>query len=188
MFTPRTLRSSALPLLALVLLLPMVSGCAGAALVTLATVADITSGVVSTGADVYKMGKLNSADIARYEECLVAVREAARDMHLKTVEDERHDGKHDIWDFTFRDELNSEIDVSVERRTAALVRIRIDVGLFGSEPTAKLFMARIRYHLPAEPVPATTQWATPPSTMTEPTTEHGGAASLNHADDSDASQ
>jgi hypothetical protein len=38
--------------------------------------------------------------------------------------------------------------VKIEQRTQRLCRIRVDVGWFGSDPTAKLFMDRIRTHLP----------------------------------------
>ena len=41
----------------------------------------------------------------------------------------------------------------IEWLSGKLTRLRIDVGLFGSEVTARLFLARLRLYLPAEPPP-----------------------------------
>jgi hypothetical protein len=38
--------------------------------------------------------------------------------------------------------------VDVQARTARLVRLRVDVGWFGSQQTARLLLARLRAHLP----------------------------------------
>jgi len=137
-------------------------GCATAAVATAGTVAGIAASAVSTGADIYRMGKLDSADQARFDDWIAAARAAAVDLDLK-VERWSDNGKGE-WGCTLADERKSTISVSVERRTETLCRTRIDVGLFGSEPTARLILTRMRVH--GDPTHAKTRNAptTAPST------------------------
>src|SRR5262245_11550122 len=51
-------------------------GCTTAAVATAGTMVGLAASAVSTGADVYRMGKLDSADQARYDDWLDAVRAA----------------------------------------------------------------------------------------------------------------
>jgi hypothetical protein len=117
-------------------------GCATAAVVSAGTMVGLAASAVSTGADVYRMGKLDAADEARFDEWVAAVRAAAAELDLKLAK-ETNDGKG-VWRCTLTDERNSKVRVSVERRTRALCRTRIDVGWFGSESTARLILARVR--------------------------------------------
>jgi hypothetical protein len=119
-------------------------GCTTAAVVSAGTVAGIAASAVSTGAEVYRLGKLDSADEARFDEWIAAVQAAAADLHLD-IERESDNGKG-LYRCTLRDERRSKINVIVERRTETLCRTRIDVGWFGSEPTARLILARIRLY------------------------------------------
>ena len=119
-------------------------GCTTAAVVSAGTVAGIAASAVSTGAEVYTLGKLNSADEARFDEWIDAVRAAAGDLHLK-IEKESAKRKGE-WRCTLVDERKAKIKVFVQRRTETLCRTRIDMGWFGSEPTARLLLARVRQH------------------------------------------
>lgn len=141
-------------------------GCTTAAVATAGTVAGIAASAVSTGADAYRMGKLDSADQVRFEQWIASARAAAVDLDLNVVK-WTDNGKGEWW-CTLADERRSMIGISIERRTAALCRTRIDVGLFGSEPTARLILNRMRFH--AEPVPAKSRNAstTAPSTEKAP--------------------
>jgi len=119
-------------------------GCATAAVASAGTMVGLAASAVSTGADAYRLGKLDSADEARYAEWVAAVHAAAAELHLK-LEKESDDGKG-VYRCTLRDDRGSKIKLGVERRTETLCRTRIDVGWFGSEPTARLLLWRIRFH------------------------------------------
>ena len=125
-------------------------GCTTAAVVSAGTVAGIAASAVSTGAEVYRLGKLDSADEARFDEWIDAVRIAADDLHLQIAkESNKRKGE---WRCTLVDERKSKIKVTVQRRTETLCRTRIDVGWFGSEPTARLLLAQVRLYIePEEP-------------------------------------
>ena len=123
-------------------------GCTTAAVVSAGTVAGIAASAVSTGAEVYRLGKLDSADQVRFEELIAAMRAAADDLHLKLGNESRDDEKGQ-WRCTLDDEHGSRTKVTVQRRTETLCRMRIDVGWFGSEPTARLLLAQVRLY--AEP-------------------------------------
>ena len=119
-------------------------GCTTAAVVSAGTMAGLAASAVSTGAEVYSLGKLDSADEARFDEWIGAVRAAAGDLHLKI--DKESNKREGEWRCTLVDERKSKMKVIVQRRTETLCRTRIDVGWFGSEPTARLLLARVRLH------------------------------------------
>jgi hypothetical protein len=119
-------------------------GCATATVASAGAMAGLAASAVSTSADVYQMGKLSSADRARFDDWIADVRAAADDLHLKVVK-ESLDNEKGEWRCTLADDQKAKIKVFVQRRTETLCRTRIDVGLFGSEPTARLILARIRF-------------------------------------------
>jgi hypothetical protein len=120
-------------------------GCATATVASAGAMAGLAASAVSTSADVYQMGKLSSADRARFNDWIADVRAAAADdLHLKVVK-ESLDNEKGEWRCTLADDQKAKIKVFVQRRTETLCRTRIDVGLFGSEPTARLILARIRF-------------------------------------------
>ena len=124
-------------------------GCAAATIATAGSVAGLAATAVSTGADVYHLGKLDSVELAKQIDLVDAIRQTAADLHLDITR-EQHD-KKGKWSLRLTDEWGTTIDISVERRTETMSRTRINVGLFGSEPTARLLMLRIREHLPLAP-------------------------------------
>jgi len=129
-------------------------GCAAIPLATVGTVAGISTSAVSTGREIFTLGKLDDAEIAGYPETLEATRRAAAELHLSPKPE-----KLKPWaaELVFVDEQGATVEVDVERRTGTLVRVRIDVGLFGSEVTARLFLTRLRLYLPPvnPPLPQT---------------------------------
>lgn len=123
-----------------------VGGCAEATIATASTLVGVAAAGISTGADVYRMGKLNSADLARLDQSIDAVHAAAGDMHFVIEKEEYYaTGK---WRCTLSDERKTRIRIYLERRTQTLCWTKIDVGIFGSEPTARLILARMRQHVP----------------------------------------
>lgn len=131
--------------------LPLLCGsCELIPLATLATVFGIAGTAATTAPVVYQQGKLDTVFMADYAEVRAAVQLAARDLRLRIVRS-RPASKHEpIWDYKLEDDMKSKLEITVERRSANLCRCRIDVGLFGSEPTARLIMSRISAHLPTE--------------------------------------
>jgi hypothetical protein len=103
----------------------------------------LAASAVSMGADVYRLGKLDSADAVRFEQRVDAVRSAAGELGLLVVK-ESLDARKGEWRCTLADDRKSNAKVFVQRRTETLCRTRINVGIFGSEPTARLILARVR--------------------------------------------
>jgi hypothetical protein len=126
-------------------------GCGGCALIplaTLSTIFGIAGTAVSTGPEVYKLGKLDGAVMANDVACRRAVRLAATDLQLHIVLNRKECGSSQNWDFELQDERKSKIEITIERRSPMLCLLRVDVGWFGSEPTAQLVMTVIKSHLP----------------------------------------
>jgi hypothetical protein len=136
----------------LVFIFLLSSGCAALPLATVGVMADIAGVAVSSGPTVYHAGKLDIAFMADDISVRRAVRAAAVDLDLHVTRDQSHDGNQDkgTWDFRLRDDRQTDIDVTVEQRTPNLCWCRVDVGLFGSEPMARLIMARIHAHVPPQ--------------------------------------
>jgi hypothetical protein len=124
-------------------------GCAALPLATIGTAIGTVSSAAAGGSEVYSLGKLDDAFDVDYGLCRRATILAAADLALHMTTNREDDPKKRIWHFRFIDDLGSKIDVTIEGRARHLCRVRVDVGWFGSEPTAKLFMDRIRLHLPS---------------------------------------
>lgn len=124
-------------------------GCATLTLATLGTIAGTAGSAISTGQEVYGLGKLDAAEMARLDQAVAASHQAADDLGLTFKPDPKaHQKDASIIELPFVDDKGSRVMVRLERRAERLVRIRVDVGLFGSEVTAHLFLTRIRAHLP----------------------------------------
>jgi hypothetical protein len=119
-------------------------GCAEATIAGVGAVAGLAATGVSTGADVYRMGKLDAVDMISLDDQIAAVQSAARDLRLTLQKQELYNTDHGRWRCTISDDRDTRFRVYLERRTARLCRSRIDVGIFGSESTARLFLARMR--------------------------------------------
>lgn len=125
----------------------LLSGCAAVPIAALGTVLGVGATAVSTGASVYSLGKLNSAENASAAEVRHAAQLMADELDFKTL-DGGFDEKKLVYTYTFADRLGTKLKVVVAERSARLCRLRIDVGLFGNEPTARLVLLKIRSHLP----------------------------------------
>ena len=125
--------------------------CGGCQLIPLTAVGalfDIAGASVLAGPEVFTAGKLDGAFMVGDAKCRAAVRLAAKDLQLHIVRDRKIWGSRQRWGFQIQDDRKSDIVITVERRTPTLCWCRVDVGLFGSEPTARLVMDRIKAHLP----------------------------------------
>jgi Protein of unknown function (DUF3568) len=139
-------------LLILMSMLLGTTGCITASVVAAGTAIGAASSAVVTGADVYRLGKLDTALMASEDDCINAVREAAANLRLEIHNEKTNKNEH-TWKLELTDEQKETTEITVERRTGVLCRVRVDVGWFGNEPTAQLVMAKIREHLPATAAP-----------------------------------
>lgn len=142
------MRPSYLSALLCFLLLIGDGGCVTASLATLGTVLGFAGTAASTGAEVYNLGKLDFSVMATADDCHWAVLAAAADLQLHVCRDQQTN--EDTREFDLEDDRKGRILVRINRRAAMLCQCRVDVGWFGSEPTARLVMERIRHHLPQE--------------------------------------
>lgn len=135
-------------LLILAIVLLAGGGCAAIPLTTAGAALEMAGTAASQGAAVYSLGKLDFSVNADFGECNAAIHAAIADLQLHLMKCEFADKGQDKIVYELEDDRKSRTDVSVDRRTARLCQCRVDVGIFGSEPTAKLIMDRIRHHLP----------------------------------------
>jgi hypothetical protein len=134
------------------------TGCGPLTVASAGAIAGLTATAFTTGADAYRMGKLDSVDNVRYDVWIDSVKSAAGELHLK-LEKPKDNGKG-IWTCVVKDDRGDGADIRVDRRTEMLCETRIDVGWFGSEPAARLILSRIRYYAEKKEPRAATRAAT----------------------------
>ena len=143
----RFLRRSVL-LAAPALLLPA-SGCTLLSFSTIGSLASLGNSSVSAGRDKYSFGRLTTAENASFEQAVNATLAAADDLGLKVKTPVSQGSEPTRADVAFVDDNGTQIGVHIVRRTPRLVDVRVDVGwFFGSEVTDRLFLVRLRTHLP----------------------------------------
>jgi hypothetical protein len=124
-------------------------GCASLTLATLGTLAGAAGSAVSTGHEVYSLGKLDAAELARLDQAVLATHQAADELGLTFKPNPReHQKDSSIVQLPFVDDKGSRLTVRIDRRAEQFVLVRVDVGWFGSQVTAELFLTRLRAHLP----------------------------------------
>ena len=123
---------------------------------TIGTLVGIATSAVSAGPEVYRLGKLELCLMATYPETCAAARDAVNDLRLQMISDAPESGAENGWELRVRDDTKAEVAITIERRTPALCWCRIDVGMFGSESTARILMERIEFHILAKRPQTTT--------------------------------
>lgn len=132
-------------LLGLLLLPALMCGCTAATVASAGAIIGAAGSSISTSSEVFQMGKLDAVDMTEFERQIEGVRCAARDLSL-TMEKEEHNAPGQ-WRCTIADVRKTRFRVYVDRRSETLCRTRVDVGFFGSEPTARLFLTRVRLNV-----------------------------------------
>lgn len=109
-------------------------------------VTDIGSTAFSVGTEVFTSGKLESVELATFEQAEQAVRWMLNDLRLSIKELESDKTKAF---YKIEDDNGAEVKITVRRRTAAICGVRVDVGWFGSEAYARLLLKSIRGRMPS---------------------------------------
>jgi len=91
-------------------------------------------------------GKLDTAGMADFVDAAATVRQAAADLGLSPEKEVRRMDRTvgDLILLVAEDRGGGAVKVRLDRWAASLFRSRIDVGLFGDEATARLFLSRMR--------------------------------------------
>ncbi len=121
----------------LCLLLNFTAGCG----VELAMLGMATS-AASTGAAVYKRGKLDASWMASFELVAAAGEEAFEELGMQITKS-KGDQEEGEWQIVAVDDEGRKIKLYVERRTPHLTEFQIDVSIFGKEATARLILKRM---------------------------------------------
>lgn len=124
------------------------SGCVALPLATIGTLLGGAGSAAVAGTEVYNLGKLDFSVMGTFDQCKAATLAAAGDLELRVVRSEAVGRRTNETSIELEDDLKKKITVSLDSRTGQLCQCRVDVGIFGSEPTAKLIMQRLRHHLP----------------------------------------
>ena len=123
-------------------------GCAAATLAAFGTFAGGVSTAASAGVEVWGWGKLDTAEMTSFDDAIAAAKSAAEDLRLRPEPRKEHRKSTARESLVFFDDKGARTTVIIERRSPMLTYIGIHVGIFGSESTARLFLTRLRAHLP----------------------------------------
>lgn len=113
-----------------------------------------------SGATFFSRGKFRSFELVRFNDAVVAMREAAGKLSLTTIESEvrrgREAGAREPDDagepgieeagerarMVFRDDRGQSLVVVIQKRTATVTMIQIDAGTFGEAGLASLLLSQ----------------------------------------------
>jgi hypothetical protein len=84
--------------------------------------------------------KVRSYQIVRYEDAVEAAQRAADTLALENQKKDIKEGRAHL---RYRDEKEEAIDILIERRTATITFIRVDVGFFGPKGMSRLMLLQI---------------------------------------------
>jgi Protein of unknown function (DUF3568) len=122
-------------------------GCITASIATIGAMIGFAGTAATVGNDVYHLGKLYRSVMATQDDTRKAVRATAGDLGLKVLSESPPSHDNPVSEYLLEDDQKKKMGVSLDQRSAKLCQIRVDVGIWGSEPTAKLIMDRICFHL-----------------------------------------
>ena len=124
--------------LGLIVMIPLVCTGCGVELAVLGAAAS----AASSGSAVFKRGKLNASWMSKFDAVVAAGEVAGTDLGLLMQSTSGNISKGD-WETVFRAYNGDRIVIRSQRRTPQLTEFQIDVGWFGSEPTARLLLKRM---------------------------------------------
>lgn len=110
------------------------------------TATTIGMNVARSGAAFYSSGKIYAVRIADFDDVVGAVRDTAAALAMSFEEEDVDDDRAML---KYEDDDGATILIVINRKTEVLTAFRVDVGAFGSEPLARLFLAQVEERLEA---------------------------------------
>lgn len=105
---------------------------------------NVGSSAGQAGVSRYETGRVKSLELARYEDVVEATRRAGEAISLEL---QKESTDTDRTTLSYIDGKNEKVKVLIERRTATLTYVQIDVGLFGSKGLALVVINQIIYEI-----------------------------------------
>lgn len=141
----RTTCNKLLSMAAIWLVLAVGYGCAGCISPCLfGPSVNVGSSAGQAGVSRYETGRVKSLELARYEDVVEATRRAGEAISLELQKEATDTDRTTL---SYIDGKNEKVKVLIERRTATLTYVQIDVGLFGSKGLALVVINQIIYEI-----------------------------------------
>jgi hypothetical protein len=105
---------------------------------------NVGSSTGQAGVSRYETGRVKSLELARYEDVVEATRRAGEAISLELQKEATDTDRTTL---SYIDGKNEKVKVLIERRTATLTYVQIDVGLFGSKGLALVVINQIIYEI-----------------------------------------
>lgn len=141
----RTTCNKLLSMAAIWLVLTVGYGCAGCISPCLfGPSVNVGSSAGQAGVSRYETGRVKSLELARYEDVVEATRRAGEAISLELQKEATDTDRTTL---SYIDGKNEKVKVLIERRTATLTYVQIDVGLFGSKGLALVVINQIIYEI-----------------------------------------
>jgi hypothetical protein len=105
---------------------------------------NVGSSAGQAGVSRYETGRVKSLELARYEDVVEATRRAGEAISLELQKEATDTDRTTL---SYIDGKNEKVKVLIERRTATLTYVQIDVGLFGSKGLALVVINQIIYEI-----------------------------------------
>lgn len=141
----RTTCNKLLSMAAIWLVLTLGYGCAGCISPCLfGPSVNVGSSAGQAGVSRYETGRVKSLELARYEDVVEATRRAGEAISLELQKEATDTDRTTL---SYIDGKNEKVKVLIERRTATLTYVQIDVGLFGSKGLALVVINQIIYEI-----------------------------------------
>ena len=105
---------------------------------------NVGSSAGQAGVSRYETGWVKSLELARYEDVVEATRRAGEAISLELQKEATDTDRTTL---SYIDGKNEKVKVLIERRTATLTYVQIDVGLFGSKGLALVVINQIIYEI-----------------------------------------
>jgi hypothetical protein len=105
---------------------------------------NVGSSAGQAGVSRYETGRVKSLELARYEDVVEATRRAGEAISLELQKEATDTDRTTL---SYIDGKKEKVKVLIERRTATLTYVQIDVGLFGSKGLALVVINQIIYEI-----------------------------------------
>lgn len=123
----------------------LLAGCAAVPVATITAAAGAAASATQVSDAVFKAGTLRAAEMTTIPRLRVAVRHAIEELSYTL--DREQEVSEEKFRFELHDEQNDRVVITIYRQTETLSTLRIYVGIFGHQQTARLIYHRIQVAL-----------------------------------------